>query len=170
MHYQIEKMEPSDWKQVCDIYAQGIKTGRATFQAEVPSWEEWNRGHIRLCRLVARSGDDVLGWAALSPTSSRSVYAGVAELSLYIDEKHQGQGVGAALLTHLITVSEDNGFWTLQSVIIRENAASIRLHTKCGFREVGIREKIAKMSNGAWHDTVLMERRSKRIGMDSALI
>ncbi len=166
MNYQIAKMEPDDWKQVSDIYLQGIKTGKATFQTEVPTWEYWDKSHIRLCRLVVRSGNTVLGWAAISPTSSRSVYAGVVEVSLYIDEKYQGQGIGTVLLENLIKQSEENGFWTLQSVIIKENAASIRLHKKCGFREVGTREKIAKTGNGIWHDTVLMERRSKKVGID----
>jgi len=102
----------------------------------------------------------------LSPTSSRAVYAGVAEVSIYIGEKYKGQGIGKVLLTNLISASEENGFWTLQSGIIRENVASIALHKKCGFREIGIREKIAKTNEGIWHDVVLMERRSKVVGID----
>lgn len=166
MNYQIVKMEPNDWEQVSFIYGQGIKTGKATFQSEVPTWREWDKNHSDVCRLVARSENAVLGWAAVSPTSSRSVYAGVVEVSLYINEKYQGQGIGSVLLKNLIKQSEENGFWTLQSVIIKENVASIHLHKKCGFREVGTREKIAKMGNGIWHDTVLMERRSKMVGID----
>ncbi|WKB35632.1 N-acetyltransferase family protein [Terrilactibacillus sp. S3-3] len=163
MEYRIDDMQPADWDQVKDIYLEGIKTGIATFQTECPSWDNWNQNHIDSCRLVARSGNTVLGWAALSPTSSRKCYAGVAEVSIYISGKYKGKGIGTALLKSVVRISEDKGFWTLQSAIIRENAASIALHQKCGFRELGIREKVAKMENGKWHDVVLMERRSKRI-------
>ena len=166
MEYKIEEMIPSDWQQVASIYLEGIKTEIATFQTEVPTFEAWDNSHISLCRIVARLGDSVLGWAALSPTSSRCVYAGVAEVSIYIGEKYKGQGLGKALLTNLIKVSEENGFWTLQSGIIRENVASIALHKKCGFREIGIREKVGKMNNEKWLDVVLMERRSKIVGID----
>ncbi|MBZ9689304.1 N-acetyltransferase family protein [Clostridium estertheticum] len=166
MEYKIEEMTPADWQQVANIYLQGIKTGIATFQSEVPTYENWNNNHISSCRLVARSGDNVLGWGVLSATSSRCVYKGVAEVSLYIGEKYKGQGIGKVLLTKLIKVSEENGFWTLQSGIIRENAWSIALHKKCGFREIGIREKVAKMNNENWLDVVLMERRSKVVGID----
>lgn len=166
MEYRVEEMVPSDWNQVANIYLEGIKTGIATFQTAVPTFENWDKGHISSCRLVARFGDNILGWAVLSPTSSRCVYAGVAEVSLYIGEKYKGQGIGKALLTNLIKVSEENGFWTLQSGIIRENLASIALHKKCGFREIGIREKVGKMNNEKWLDVVLMERRSKTVGID----
>ncbi|GIM29298.1 phosphinothricin N-acetyltransferase [Clostridium polyendosporum] len=165
MNYKIEEMKSSDWEQVANIYLDGIKTGKATFQTEVPTWKDWNNAHINLCRLVARSNNSVLGWAALSPTSSRCVYVGVAEVSIYIDEKHKGQGIGKSLLQNLITLSEENGFWTLESGIIRENTASIALHKKCGFREIGVREKVAKMGSGMWHDVVLMERRSRKVGV-----
>lgn len=161
MDYKIEEMKPSDWDQVKNIYLEGIRTGIATFQTEAPSWESWDKGHLSICRLVARSGDSVLGWVALSPTSSRNCYAGVVEVSIYIGEKYKGQGIGTALLTNVIKQSEENGIWSLYCAIIRENIASITLHKKCGFKEIGIREKIAKMDNGVWHDTVLMERRSK---------
>ena len=166
MNYKIDEMTKSDWEQVSQIYLEGINTGKATFQSEVPTWENWNNGHVSSCRLVVRSGNNVLGWGALSPTSSRCVYAGVAEVSIYIGEKYRGQGLGKVLLEHLIKLSEENGFWTLQSGIIRENTSSIVLHEKCGFRELGIREKVAKMNNGKWHDVVLMERRSKLVGID----
>jgi L-amino acid N-acyltransferase YncA len=166
VEYKTYEMKQSDWKQVADIYLEGIKTGLATFAAEVPTFEDWDNSHVSSYRLVARSGDNVLGWAALSPTSSRCVYAGVAEVSIYIGEKYKGQGVGTALLTSLIKASEENGFWTLQSGIIRENLASIELHRNCGFREVGIREKVGKMNNKDWLDVVLMERRSKTVGID----
>jgi phosphinothricin acetyltransferase len=161
MDYKIEDMRASDWTQVADIYMDGINTKIATFQSTIPSWEEWNKGHCESCRLVARKGDIILGWAALSPYSSRCVYAGVAEVSIYIGEKYQGQKVGTTLLKKLIEVSEENGFWTLQSGIIKENISSLNLHKKCGFREVGYRERLGKMDNGKWHDVVLVERRSK---------
>lgn len=166
MEYKIEEMMDLDWEQVANIYRQGIKTGIATFQTEVPTYENWNNSHISSCRLVARSGDNVLGWGVLSPTSSRSVYAGVAEVSLYIGAEYKGQGIGKVLLTELIKVSEENGFWTLQSGIIRENIWSIALHKKCGFREIGIREKVGKMNNENWLDVVLMERRSSVVGIE----
>lgn len=165
MDYKIDEMQKSDWEQVAKIYLEGINTGKATFQTEVPTFENWNNGHIVSCRLVARSsvGNNILGWVALSPTSSRCVYEGVAEVSIYIGEKYRGIGIGKNLLNSLVKTSEKEGFWTLQSGIIRENTASIELHKKCGFRQVGIREKIAKMSNGVWHDVVFVERRSSII-------
>lgn len=166
MDYKIEEMKPSDWERVREIYLEGIKTGLATFQTEAPTWESWDKGHLNSCRLVARSEDGVSGWVALSPTSSRCCYAGVTEVSIYVREKYKGQGIGTALMTNLIKQSEEKGIWTLYCAIIRENLASIAMHKKCGFREVGIREKIAKMSNGVWHDVVLMERRSKVVGID----
>lgn len=165
MDYKIDEMRPLDWKQVSSVYLEGIETGKATFQTELPTWENWNNGHISSCRLVIRLDSDVLGWGALSPTSSRCVYSGVAEVSIYIGEKYRGQGLGGILLQDLIKLSEENGFWTLQSGIIKENTASILLHEKCGFRKIGIREKVAKMSNGKWHDVVLMERRSKVVAI-----
>ncbi|WP_160684059.1 GNAT family N-acetyltransferase [Clostridium sp. C2-6-12] len=165
MNYKIEEMKDSDWEEVSKIYLEGINTGIATFQNSIPSFEDWNAGHIKSCRLVAKSEGKILGFAVLSPTSSRCVYGGVAEVSIYIGEKYRGLGVGKALMISLIELSEENNFWTLQSGIIRENTASIELQKKCGFREIGIREKVAKMDNGIWHDTVLMERRSKTVGI-----
>lgn len=166
MNFKIDEMKESDWEQAANIYLEGIKTRKATFQTELPSWEDWNKSHISSCRLVIRSGGNILGWAALSPTSSRCVYKGVAEISIYIGEKYRGQGIGEVLLKNIIEQSEENGFWTLQSVIVSENAASIALHKKCGFREIGIREKVAKMNNEKWLDVVLMERRSNIVGID----
>ncbi|WP_298842749.1 GNAT family N-acetyltransferase [Clostridium sp.] len=166
MKYQIDEMVQSDWEQIANIYFEGIKTEIATFQTDIPTWESWNNSHITSCRLVVRSGKIVLGWCALSPTSSRCVYSGVAEVSVYVSEKYKGQGIGTVILTKLIELSEKNGFWTLYSGIIRENIASISLHKKCGFKEIGIREKIAKMNNKKWLDVILMERRSKVIGID----
>ncbi|BCJ98470.1 GNAT family N-acetyltransferase [Anaerocolumna chitinilytica] len=165
MEYVITEMKETDWSQVSDIYTEGINTKIATFQSEAPSWEDWNNGHSKTCRLVARLENEILGWAALSPVSSRCVYAGVAELSIYISDKYRGQKVGTALLEELIRLSEKNGYWTLQSGIIKENIASLNLHKKCGFREIGYRERLGKMDNGKWYDVVLVERRSKIEGL-----
>lgn len=165
MDYKIEEMMKEDWESVAKIYAEGISTGKATFQNDIPSWESWNNSHIESCRLVARLNNQILGWGALSPTSSRCVYAGVAEVSIYIREEYRGQNIGTAILTNLVKLSEEDGLWTLQSAIIKENTSSIALHKKCGFREIGVRERIGKMNNGKWHDVILMERRSKIVGI-----
>ena len=166
LKYEISEMKKSDWDQVANIYLEGIKTGIATFQTEVPTLEDFDNSHISSCRLVASSDDNILGWGVLSTTSSRCAYAGVAEVSIYIGDKYKGQGIGTTLLRNLIKVSEENGFWTLQSGIMRQNLWSIALHKKCGFREIGIREKVARMNDEAWFDVVLMERRSKTVGID----
>jgi phosphinothricin acetyltransferase len=165
MNYTIEEMKASDWNEVAQIYLEGINTGIATFQNSIPNFEDWNNGHIKSCRLVAKSEGKILGFGALSPTSSRPVYSGVAEVSIYIGENYRGIGIGHALMTDIVKLSEENNFWTLQSGIIKENLASIELHKKCGFREIGFREKVAKMDNGRWHDTILMERRSSVVGV-----
>lgn len=164
MNYIIDNMNQSDWPQVSAIYLDGINTKLATFQSSVPTWNDWNIGHCEACRFVARSQDIILGWVALTPFSGRCVYAGVAELSIYIGEKYKGMGVGTTLMNHLIQRSEEEGYWTLLSGIIRENTPSRRLHEKCGFREVGYRERVGKMSTGKWHDVIIMERRSKLVG------
>lgn len=164
MDYKIEKMNAKDWKEVRSIYLQGIATGEATFETEVPSWKKWNSSHISNCRLVARSGNSVLGWAALRPASDRAVYGGVAEVSVYVGEKYRGQGVGFSLLETLIWLSEKNGLWTLQAGIFPGNLPSLSLHKKCRFREVGRRERIGK-TNGVWRDVILLERRSQSIGL-----
>ncbi|WP_234124260.1 GNAT family N-acetyltransferase [Clostridium hydrogenum] len=166
MDYSIQEMKSENWEDVAKIYMEGINTGKATFQSELPSFEEWDKGHMKVCRLVAYDGKNVLGWAVLSPTSSRCVYRGVAEVSIYIGEAYRGKGVGKSLLNSLVKASEENGIWSLYSAIIIENDASIAMHKSCGFREIGIREKVAKMPNGIWHDTVLMERRSKVVGIE----
>lgn len=166
MNYEIISMNREHWTQVAEIYGEGIKTGIATLQTEIPSYEDWDKGHLKICRFVAVSDDKVLGWAALSPTSSRPVYSGVVEVSIYIAEDARGLGVGTALMNKIIESSEENNIWTIYSAIVRENKASIALHKKCGYRQVGIREKIAKLSSGKWSDTVIMERRSKIIGID----
>lgn len=162
---RIQQMLPEDWEEVRRIYLEGIATGNATFQQEAPSWTEWNRTHITECRLVARSANAVLGWAALSPTSGRCVYAGVAEVSIYVSQIGRGKGIGSRLLKALIEESEQNGFWTLQAGIFPENSASLKLHKAFRFREVGRRERIGKM-NGMWRDIILLERRSNAVGMD----
>lgn len=146
------------------IYESGIATGNATFQTEAPSWDDWNKGHVKSCRLVALDDDHILGWAALSPVSGRCVYAGVAEVSVYIHPEARGKGVGQTLLNALIQESEFNKFWTLQAGIFPENASSIFIHEKLGFRQVGRREKIGQM-NGIWRDTLLLERRSTSVGL-----
>ncbi len=164
MDYVVDFVKVDDWRQVSSIYLEGIATGDATFETDAPSWERWDACHLQNARLVARNGDDVLGWAALSSVSSRCVYGGVAEVSVYVGEKGRGKGVGRVLLERLIEESERNGIWTLQAGIFPENEASVKLHLRCGFREVGRRERIGKL-NGVWRDTLLFERRSKSVGM-----
>ncbi|HKD03512.1 MAG TPA: GNAT family N-acetyltransferase [Terriglobales bacterium] len=162
MNFVLQPMNDADGPAVLEIYRQGIATGNATFESETPSWEKWTAAHLPHSRIIARNGASVLGWAALSPVSSRCVYAGVAEVSIYIAEEARGLGVGRALLEELIRQSENNGLWTLQAGIFPENEASIRLHKSCGFREVGRRERIGKLGD-RWRDTVLLERRSKTV-------
>jgi L-amino acid N-acyltransferase YncA len=161
-------MQPDDWPAVRAIYLEGIATGNATFEQTPPEWEKWDAGHLPAPRIVARSDDarsdhNVLGWAALSGVSSRCVYAGVAEVSIYVAERARGRGVGRQLMSRLIAASEGNGIWTLQAGIFPENAASIALHQRAGFRIVGQRERLGQM-NGRWRDVVLMERRSAVAG------
>jgi phosphinothricin acetyltransferase len=164
MEVKIRAMKNNDWDGVVDIYVQGIKTKRATFQTEAPSFEEWDKGHIKDCRLVAvNSDDEVLGWVALSPTSSRCVYRGVADVSIYIAENSRGNSIGSTLMNAVIEESEKIGIWTLQSGIFEINEASRELHKKCGFRSVGVREKIGCDIDGVWQNTVLMERRSEKM-------
>ena len=166
MDYQIDTMRDDDWEQVRAIYLEGIATGQATFETDAPSWERWNEKHLRECRLVARRSDvGVAGWAALSPVSDRCVYAGVAEVSVYVADAGRGRGMGRALLEALIEASEKCGIWTLQAGVFPENTASTRLHLRCGFREVGRRERLGRM-NGAWRDVMLLERRSKSVGVN----
>jgi L-amino acid N-acyltransferase YncA len=156
---EIRTMQPSDWPAVRAIYEQGLATRQATFETEVPSWEGWDAGHLAELRLVAERDGQVIGWTALSPTSRRDCYAGVAEESVYVAESARGQGLGKALLTELVTRADAAGIWTIQTSIFPENAASIELHKRCGFRVVGTRERIAQL-DGAWRDTVLLERRA----------
>jgi L-amino acid N-acyltransferase YncA len=161
-------MRPEDWPEVRTIYLEGIATGDATFEQTAPEWEKWDPCHLPAPRIVARSDDarsddHVLGWAALSGVSSRCVYAGVAEVSIYVAERARGRGVGRELMSQLIAASDANGIWTLQAGIFPENAASIALHERAGFRIVGRRERLGQM-NGRWRDVVLMERRSAVAG------
>lgn len=158
VHVIIDQMRATDWEQVRAIYLEGICSGHSTFETDAPSWERWDEGHLQIARFVMRDGETVLGWAALSPVSKRDVYRGVAEVTVYVSENARGQGIGRALLEALIDESKKNGIWTLQASIFPENTASIQLHLRCGFREVGRRERIA-MLNGVWRDTLLFERR-----------
>ena len=161
----IRSMKASDWEQVQQIYTEGIATGFATFETKAPSYDSWNLSHIDSCRLVAEEDDVVLGWAALSPVSSRCVYGGVAEVSVYIGSNSRGKGVGKQLMQQLITESEEAGFWTLQSCIFPENKGSVKLHETVGFRYIGKRERVGKI-HGAWKDNLLFERRSNKVGIE----
>lgn len=156
-------MAEDDWPAVARIYREGIETGDATFETQVPEWSRWDASHHETCRLVAAEGARVVGWAALGPVSPRPVYRGVAEVSIYVASEARGRGVGRSLLAALIEASEDAGFWTLQTSIFPENEASIALHTGFGFRIVGTRRRIAA-HHGRWRDTILLERRSNRVG------
>ncbi len=161
---RIEPLTARDWTAVQTIFEEGIRTGDATFETSAPEWEQWDAGHLPICRLVARAGGDLLGWAALSPVSSRRVYAGVAEVSLYIAGHARGRGVGTRLLGALIEASERAGIWSLQSSTFPENTASLALQQRHGFRVIGRRERIA-CRDGRWRDVVLLERRSAVAGI-----
>jgi L-amino acid N-acyltransferase YncA len=163
MSYHITRMRPEDWPAVREIYGEGVATGNATFETELPDWEKWDSAHHQDCRLIARKGEQILGWAALSPVSARRVYAGVAEVSVYVAAAARGTGVGKALLRMLIEESERHQVWTLQAGIFPENAASIALHKSCGFREVGVRRRIGKLGD-TWRDVIFLERRSASVG------
>lgn len=156
----VRPMTKKDWKAVANIYEAGIATGNATFETTAPSWETWNKNHLASCRFVAEQDETIAGWVALSPVSSRCVYGGVAEVSVYISPDFRKKGVGKLLMQLLISASEEAGFWTLQAAMFPENKGSIALHLKMGFRKIGVREKIGKM-NGVWRDNLLMERRSQ---------
>jgi len=165
MTLSVEKMLRGHWPEVRAVYEEGLATGDATFETEAPEWERWDASHLRACRLVALTGGRVAGWAALSPVSARKVYAGVAEVSVYVGADFRGRGVGRALLSTLVRESESEGIWTLQAGIFPENVASVELHRACGFREVGRRERVGRL-RGRWRDTVLLERRSRTVGVD----
>lgn len=165
---QLQPLTAAHWPQVREIYEQGIATGNATFQTQAPEWEEWDRAHVAHSRLVAvdagygRSGQ-VLGWAALTPVSGRCVYAGVAEVSVYVAGAARGRGVGRQLLAALVAASEAHGLWTLQAGIFDDNHPSLSIHAGAGFRTVGYRERIGQL-HGVWRTTVLLERRSAAVG------
>ncbi len=160
----IRSLRPEDWPVVERIFAEGIAAGNATFESATPTWEQFDSGRIRAPRLVAVDDDVVLGWAAASPVSSRAAYRGVIEHSVYVASRAQGRGVGRALLVAFIAAADDAGYWTIQSSIFPENAASLALHERAGFRVIGRREAIAQSTvgpyAGQWRDTILIERRS----------
>lgn len=155
-----------DYPFAASIYAEGLETGIASFETVVPNWDDWNDKYITSCRLVAEIDQHIAGFAVLSQVSKRPVYSGVAEVTLYISKAYRGRHVGETLLNRLITESETNGFWTLNAAIFSENIPSIAMHKKCGFRVVGIREKLGQRY-GKWHDNYLLERRSTKIGIDT---
>jgi L-amino acid N-acyltransferase YncA len=166
---RIEALRPRDWPEVAAVYAEGIATGNATFQTTVPTWQQWDHHHLAAHRLVARipppQGDGhILAWAALAPVSERCVYAGVAEDSIYVAARARGQGVGQRLLRALVEGAERAGIWTVQTGIFPENTASLALHRGCGFRVVGVRERLGQ-HHGRWRDVVLLERRSTVAGL-----
>lgn len=165
LNLTLKQMTFELWESVAKIYGEGIATGNATFETEIPNWEKWDSSHLSKCRLVCYSGDTVVGWAALSPVSNRCIYSGVTEVSIYVGDEYRGQGVGSFLLGHLIKSAEKEGFWTLQSGIMKENTSSLSLHQKHGFRVIGEREKIGKL-HGIWRNIILIERRSKVVGIN----
>ena len=167
MDSQIRKMTEADWPQVARIYGQGINTKMATFQNVIPSYEEWDQGHLAVGRLVAVSNEQISGWVALSATSAREVFSGVAEVSIYIDEGYRGQGIGKQLMEELFHISEEAGVWCIESRVFDDNIPSLKLHETCGFRTVGIREKIGyDQKINQWRSIVLLERRSQSVGLD----
>jgi L-amino acid N-acyltransferase YncA len=161
----IGPMTREHWAAVRAIYEEGIATRNATFEKSAPDWEKWDTSHLPGCRLIASSGRDVLGWAALSPISSRCVYAGVAEVSVYVSDKARGRKIGTKLLSALVKASEHEGIWSLQAGIFPENITSIQMHKNCGFSVVGARRRLGRSDTG-WRDVVLMERRSEVVGTD----
>jgi phosphinothricin acetyltransferase len=165
MGLTVERMLAGHWEDVRAVYVEGLATGDATFETEAPGWPQWDASHLSCCRLVALADGRVAGWAALGRVSAREVYAGVAEVSVYVGGGFRGLGVGRALLEALVRESEAAGLWTLQASVFPENAASVALHRSCGFREVGRRERVGRLG-GRWRDTLLMERRSRVVGVD----
>ena len=153
-----------NYNQVAEIYKEGLATKMATFETEVPNWDQWNKKFLPFCRIALVQNDEVLGWASLTDVSTREVYRGVAEVTIYIKSSHQKKGLGKLLLGELISQSEQKGIWSLQASIFRGNDISIQLHKKCGFRVLGYKEKIAKR-DGIWHDTFILERRSRVVGV-----
>jgi phosphinothricin acetyltransferase len=165
IEFVIRPLHQADWPAVRGIYEEGIATGHATFETAAPAWKDWDAEHVRACRLVAEADGRIVGWAALSPVSDRCAYGGVGEVSVYVAGDAQGGGLGTLLLEALVNASEEAGFWTLQAGIFPENVGSIRIHEKCGFRTLGVRERLGKLA-GAWRSVLLMERRSSVVGTD----
>ncbi|SDN10610.1 phosphinothricin acetyltransferase [Psychrobacillus sp. OK028] len=161
----ISKMISSDWDRVREIFIEGIQTANATFRTEAPNWEDWDQGHLNICRFVAKLDGEVVGWVALSPVSTMVAYSGVVEVSIYIASVAAGKGVGSQLLQQVIESSEQNKIWTIQALIFPENIASINLHKKFGFGVVGTRKQMGRL-NGVWRDVVLLERRSDIVGVE----
>jgi L-amino acid N-acyltransferase YncA len=159
---ELRSLDASDWDAVANIYWDGIRDGLATFETSIPAWEEWAAAHSPGLRLVAEVGFDIAGWVAAAPVSARRAYRGVVEHSVYVASDHRRKGIGRLLLEGLIERADEAGVWTIQTSIFPENAASLALHRGCGFREVGVRERIAKR-DGLWRDTILLERRSPRV-------
>jgi L-amino acid N-acyltransferase YncA len=155
----IDSMTAADWPAAAEIYRQGLETGHASFEAEAPGYDAWDAAHLATPRLAARLAGALVGWAALSPVSDRCVYRGVAEDSVYVATAASGRGVGRELLSELVRRADEQGIWTIQAGIFPENTASLRLHERCGFRVVGLRERLGK-HRGAWRDVLLVERRS----------
>ncbi|MGN0663494.1 MAG: GNAT family N-acetyltransferase [Negativibacillus sp.] len=159
MKSQIRNMQPEDWPRVGEIYSQALEIGISTFQRNCPSYEDWDRSHLKIGRLVYEADGLVAGWIALSPTSARECYRGVVEVSVYIDKAFQHQGVGKALMAKVEEESRAAGFWSLYSSVFAVNEASLALHEVCGFRKIGYRERIAKDRFDQWQDTILFEKR-----------
>jgi phosphinothricin acetyltransferase len=159
----VEELRREHWPDVARIYADGIATGLATFETEVPSWERWDGAHLQRHRFVARGEGGVVGWVAVSPVSDRCVYGGVVESSVYVDPKARRHGVGLLLLERLVESTEAAGIWTIQAGVFPENQASVRLHERAGFDVVGRRRRLGKL-HGVWRDVLLLERRSDRVG------
>ena len=154
----------TDGPHIIAIYQQGLDTGEASFETTAPDWDRWQEKYLPFCRLVYEQDGEILGWAALASVSLRDCYRGVAEISIYVAQGHNGKGIGSKLMQQLVGISEENGIWTLYSSIFPENTATRKLHLRHGFREVGIRERIAQR-NGRWRDTLILERRSARCGL-----
>jgi len=159
---ELRDLRPADWPEVAAIFEGGIRTGNATFETSAPLWDAWDASHFERHRLVAVEGRRVVAWAALSPVSERCCYRGVAENSIYVAPDAQGRGIGRRLLERLVADAERAGIWTIQTGIFPENVASVQLHMRCGFRIVGVRERIGKL-HGVWRDVLLLERRSEEV-------
>ncbi|WP_294704242.1 GNAT family N-acetyltransferase [uncultured Fusobacterium sp.] len=162
-NYIIREMKKEDWESIKEIYSQALLEGKSTFNKDLPTYQEWDKNHLQDCRYVVERNESIIAWCSLAATSSREVYRGVVEVSIYVHQQYRGKGVGKKLLTHLCIESEKKGYWTLYSGILANNIESRKLHLNCGFREIGYREKIAKDIFGEWQDTVIYEKRSKII-------